>query len=236
MQKLQGRVRRACETYRLIEDADRVAVGVSGGKDSLALLVALAEYRRYSKARFELVALSLDPRFKNEDCDFSRVGALCGSLGVEHEIRRSDLYEVIFLTRREKNPCALCARMRRGALHDMCVARGCNKLALGHHLNDVVETFYMNLFNEGRVAAFAPLTYLSRKDIYAIRPLVFCEEREIAAAVKRAELPVIASRCPEDGVSQRDEIKRFIAQKELEYPGFLRRTFTALQNAHVSGL
>ena len=236
MQQLQGRVRKACEMYSLIADGDRVAVGVSGGKDSLALLVALAEYRRYSKARFELVALSLDPRFMNEDCDFSRVSALCDSLGIEHIIRRSDLYEVIFVTRKESNPCALCARMRRGALHDMCVENGCNKLALGHHLNDVVETFYMNLFNEGRIAAFAPLTYLSRKNITAIRPLVLCEEREIVAAVERAALPVITSRCPEDGVSQRETVKRFIAQKEAEYPGFLHRTFTALQNAHVSGL
>lgn len=229
-------MRKACEMYKLISDGDRVAVGVSGGKDSLSMLVALCEYRRYSKVEFELCALSLDPSFEGQECDYSPITALCETYGVAHEIKRTNLAEVIFDIRKESNPCALCARMRRGALHDMCIEHGCNKLALGHHLNDAVETFYMNLFNEGRVAAFAPITFLSRKNITAIRPMVLCEESEIIAAVARAHLPVIESLCPANGATQRDVIKHFIAQKETEYPGFLHRTFTALQNAHISGL
>ncbi|MDO4565777.1 MAG: ATP-binding protein [Oscillospiraceae bacterium] len=236
MQRLQGRVRKACEMYSLIRDGERVAVGLSGGKDSAALLKALAGYRAYSKTRFELVALTLDPRFFGRDGDYGELSAFCESLGVEHFIKRTNLYEIIFETRKEQNPCALCARMRRGALHDLCLEKGCARLALGHHLNDAVETFYMNLFFEGRLAALAPLSYLSRKDIHLIRPLILASEREVEAAARRAALPVVKSLCPADGNTRREEIKRYIARMEARCPGFLNRSFTALQNAHLSGL
>ncbi len=236
MKRLQSKLRKACEAYRLIEGGDRVAVGVSGGKDSLALLVALCEYRRYAPASFSVTALTLDPCFGGRQTDYGAVTALCARYGVPHIIKRTNLAEVVFEIRREKNPCALCAKMRRGALHDLCLAQGCNKIALGHHLDDAVETFFLNLFYEGRIAAFAPKSYLSRKKLTMIRPLILCEEREIANAAARAALPVVKSACPMDGTSRRQAIKEFIAQKETEYPGFLHRTFTALQNGDVSGL
>ena len=236
MKRLQSKLRKACELYGLIESGDRVAVGVSGGKDSLALLAALCEYRRYAPTPFEIEAVTLDPCFGGREADYSEITALCARYGVPHIVKRTNLAEVIFDIRKEKNPCALCAKMRRGALHDLSVENGCNKIALGHHLNDVVETFFLNLFHEGRIAAFAPISYLSRKNLHLIRPLILCEEREIANAVARSGLPVLKSACPMDGVSQRQTIKQFIVQKETEYPGFLNRTFTALQNGDVSGL
>ncbi len=236
MRQLEGKIRKATECYSLIEDGDVIGVGVSGGKDSLALLSGLSALRGYYPKSFSLVALTLDPRFGNADADFSAVSALCESLGVRHIIKRTNLSEIIFDIRKEKNPCSLCARMRRGALHDLCVENGCNKIALGHNMDDVVETFFMNLFNEGRLAAFAPSTYLSRKNITMIRPLIFCEEREIENAVRRSELPVVKSACPMDGHSERQRLLDFLTEKEKDYPGFLRRTFTALQSGNVSGL
>lgn len=236
MKKLQSKLRKACEIYELIQSGDHIGCGVSGGKDSLALLVALCEYRRYAPTPFDLTAITLDPCFGNRPADYSAITALCESYGVQHLIKRTNLAEIIFDLRREKNPCSLCARMRRGALHDLCKLLGCNKIALGHHLNDVVETFFMNLFREGRIAAFSPKSYLSRKDLWMIRPLILCEESEIANAVARSALPVLKSSCPMDGYSEREEMKKFIRQKESEFPGFLNRTFTALQKADISGL
>lgn len=236
MKKLQSKLRKACEMYELIQSGDRIGCGVSGGKDSLALLVALCEYRRYAPTPFTLTAITLDPCFGGQSADYSAITALCESYGVQHVIKRINLAEIIFDIRQEKNPCALCARMRRGALHDLCKALDCNKIALGHHMNDVVETFFMNLFREGRIGAFSPKSYLSRKDLWMIRPLILCEESEITNAAARSALPVLKSSCPKDGHSEREAMKSFVRQKEIEFPGFLNRTFTALQNADVSGL
>ncbi len=233
---IESRVRRACEMYGMIEDGDSVAVGVSGGKDSVALLCALAGLRRYLPQRFELCAFTLDPCFGGVQTDYSRIADMCRELRVPYSVKRTDIGRVVFEARREKNPCSLCARMRRGVLHDLCVENGAKKLALGHHMNDVVETFFLNLFHEGRVAAFSPVTYLTRKDITVIRPLVMCTEREVEGAVASGGLPVVKSLCPEDGKSERQAIKAFIEEREREYPHFLKRTFTALTNAHVSGL
>lgn len=236
MKRTEGKIRKACEIYNMIDAGDHIAVGVSGGKDSVALLAGLAALRRYYSKDFTLTALTLDPCFGRRPTDYSAITQLCRQYDIEHHIKVTNLGEVIFDIRREHNPCALCARMRRGALHDLCVAHGCNKIALGHHMDDAVETLFLNLFHEGRIAAFAPVTYLSRKDITQIRPLILCTEQEIAADVRRRGLPVVKSACPMDGVSQRQHIKEFIQQKEEEYPGFLHRTFTAMQQADVSHL
>ena len=176
MQKILGYIRRACQEFDLIEDGDRIAVGVSGGKDSLVLLAGLAHMRRFYEKKYELVAITLDPRFGGEDGDYSAVERLCESLGVEFHLIRTDIAEIVFDIRKEDSPCSLCAKMRRGALHDAAKQFGCNKIALGHNNDDAIETFMMNLFKEGRIGCFAPISYLSRKDITMIRPLVFAPE------------------------------------------------------------
>lgn len=235
MKSVEGRVRKACEVYDLLDEGDNIAVGVSGGKDSIALLNSLAGYKRYSRKKYSLTALIVDPGFDNVDTDYSLVVKMCENLEIPVHIRRSNLGEVIFITRKEKNPCPLCARMRRGMLHDMTLAAGCNKIALGHHMNDAVETLFLNLFHEGRLESFKPKTYLSRKNITMIRPLVFCEESQIISYVSRNGLPVVKNRCPADGNTERENIKKFIADKEQEYPGFLKRTFNAMQRGGISG-
>ncbi len=232
---VEGKVRKACDLYELIDDGDHIAVGVSGGKDSVALLHILASFRQYSPKQFSLHALIIDPQFNSTETDYTPLLSLLQSMEIPYSIRRSNLGEVIFEIRNEKNPCSLCARMRRGALHDMAIDAGCNKIALGHHMNDAVETLFLNLFHEGRLESFRPKTYLSRKDITMIRPLVLCEEREIVSYVGRHSLPIVKSRCPKDGHSERERIKQFISDKEKEYPGFLNRTFYALQRGNISG-
>lgn len=235
MQELTGRVRAAADKYKMIEAGDRVAVGVSGGKDSLYLLYALAELRRYYPAPFELVALTADPCFNNRETDFSAVESLCASLNVPYRIRRTNLGRIIFEERREENPCSLCARMRRGILHDMAKAEGCTKIALGHHYDDAVQTFFMNLFYGGRLACFSPKSYLSRKDLTLIRPLVFCEERDIIRAVNRLALPVVKSACPADGVTARRDTADLIASLERDFPDLKAKVMGAMERAHLDG-
>ena len=221
MQEIMGYIRRAVEEYRMIEDGDTVAVGVSGGKDSVALLA--------------LKAVTLDNCFNGEEGDFSPIADLCGSLGVEYILRRTDIGQIIFGERGESNPCSLCARMRRGVLHDTAKANGCNKIALGHHFDDAVETFLMNLFNEGRIGCFSPVSYLSRKDLTMIRPLIFATEREVRNAVNRAGLPVVKSKCPVDGCTERQWTKEFLYDMEKTHPGITKRIFGAIRRGHVSG-
>ncbi|MCQ4897228.1 tRNA 2-thiocytidine biosynthesis TtcA family protein [Anaerotruncus sp. DFI.9.16] len=235
MQEIMGYIRRAVEEYRMIEDGDTVAVGVSGGKDSVALLAGLAGVRRFIGIDFTLKAVTLDNCFNGEEGDFSPIADLCGSLGVEYILRRTDIGQIIFGERSESNPCSLCARMRRGVLHDTAKANGCNKIALGHHFDDAVETFLMNLFNEGRIGCFSPVSYLSRKDLTMIRPLIFATEREVRNAVNRAGLPVVKSKCPVDGCTERQWTKEFLYDMEKTHPGITKRIFGAIRRGHVSG-
>ena len=235
MQEIMGYIRRAVEEYRMIEDGDTVAVGVSGGKDSVALLAGLAGVRRFIGIDFTLKAVTLDNCFNGEEGDFSPIADLCGSLGVEYILRRTDIGQIIFGERGESNPCSLCARMRRGVLHDTAKANGCNKIALGHHFDDAVETFLMNLFNEGRIGCFSPVSYLSRKDLTVIRPLIFATEREVRNAVNRAGLPVVKSKCPVDGCTERQWTKEFLYDMEKTHPGITKRIFGAIRRGHVSG-
>ena len=235
MQELAGRVRAAADRYRMISPGDRIAVGVSGGKDSLALLCLLAELRRYYPAPFTLTALSADPCFGGVQSDYSGIAELCRRLEVPFFVRRTALGKIIFEERREKNPCSLCARMRRGILHNMAKEQSCNKLALGHHFDDAVETFFMNLFNGGSLSCFAPKTYLSRKDLWVIRPLVFCEERDLSSLARRCHLPVVKSRCPADGNTERQRIKERIASLEGDYPDLRAKVMGALQRAGRNG-
>ena len=234
MQKILGYMRRACQEFDLIEDGDKIAVGVSGGKDSLVLLSGLALMRRFYEKKYEVCAITLDPRFGGTETDYSPVERLCEKLDVPFKLVRTDIGEIVFDIRKEPNPCSLCAKMRRGALHDTAKSMGCNKLALGHNNDDAIETFVMNLFQEGRIGCFSPVTYLSRKDLTMIRPLIFAPEREIASAVKKAGYPIVKSQCPVDGSTQREWTKNWLRQMEKEKKGITQRLFGAMKRGHIS--
>lgn len=235
MQHITGAMRRAIEEYHMIAPGDHIAVGVSGGKDSLALLCGLCRLREYLGVPFSITAVSLDPCFEGEPADYAPLQALCAGLQVPLRIQRTDIGNIIFQIRREQNPCSLCARMRRGALHDICNEIGAGKLALGHNWDDAVETFVMNLFQEGRLGCFSPVTYLSRKQITVIRPLVYAAEKDILGAARREGLPVMASRCPADKNTQRERVKQWLSQRDREDHGFSKRLFGAMKRAHISG-
>jgi len=235
MQKLLSHMRAACQQYEMIKEGDRIAIGVSGGKDSMALLAGMANLRRFYPEKFEIVAITLDPRFNNVDGDFSAIEELCKKLDVEYVIKRTQLAEVIFDIRKESNPCSLCARMRRGALHDAAKEHGCNKIALGHHLDDVAETFIMNLFNGGTLDCFMPVTYLSRKDIYMIRPLIFARESDCARVVRKESLPVVKSNCPADGTTERQEVKEMLSSFEKKYGDIRSKILGAMQRKNING-
>ena len=235
MQDLMSRMRAAMEKYDMIAPGDTVAVGVSGGKDSLALLAALHEMQRYYPAPYTLKAVSADPCFFGEPTDFSAVEALCREMGVEYRIRRTELYHIIFETRKEANPCSLCARMRRGILHNMCKEIGANKLALGHHMDDAAETFMMNLLSGGTLGSFRPVTYLSRKDITVIRPMIYAREKDVTRAANKLQLPVIKSPCPMDHESEREQVKNLLKDLEKTYPALHEKIVGAMEKAGTDG-
>ena len=219
----------------MIQDGDRIAVGVSGGKDSVALLQGLLQLKRFIGIDYQVVGITLDPGFGGKFGDYSPIEKLCRRMGAEYLVKRTQIGEIVFDVRQEASPCSLCARMRRGALHDAAKELGCNKIALGHHYNDAVETFVMNLFNEGRLGCFSPVSYLSRKDLTMIRPLVFAPEKDVASAVRKAGLPVIKSVCPVDGATNREKTKEFLREREREDPGFTYRLFGALRRSGLDG-
>ena len=233
LRRLMSLVRKAIDDYNLIEENDKIAVGISGGKDSLTLLYALAGIRRFYPRHFELTAVCVDLGF--EGFDLSPVEQLCRELDVPFHVVHSDIGRIIFEDRKEKNPCSLCAKMRKGALNTAMKELGCNKLALGHHKDDAVETFIMNLFQEGRVGCFQPVTYLSRKDLTMIRPMVMAEESMISAAVHHENLPVVKSKCPADGNTNREKTKEWIRMMDKESKGFKKRLYGALERGHISG-
>ena len=235
MQKLSSLMRAAVDRYNMIEENDRIGVGVSGGKDSLALLAGLAHLKRYYPKKFELVALTADPCFNNMETDFSKLEKLCEDLGVELIIRRTELFKVVFEEMKSQSPCSLCAKMRRGILHDMAKAAGCNELALGHHSDDAAETFLMNLFCAGNIGCFKPVTYLSNKDLWMIRPMILCDESKITALVDKLSLPVVKSQCPMDKNTQRERSKELIRELSKDYPDLKAKLLGAMQRANVSG-
>lgn len=228
-------MRAACQQYEMISEGDRIAIGVSGGKDSMALLAGMANLRRFYPAKFDIVAITLDPRFGGVDTDYSEIEKLCKKLEVEYVIKRTQLAEVIFDIRKESNPCSLCARMRRGALHDAAKEHGCNKIALGHHLDDLAETFIMNLFNGGTLDCFMPVTYLSRKDIYMIRPMIFARESDCARVVRKENLPIVKSKCPADGNTERQEVKEMLSAMEKKYGDVRSKILGAMQRKEING-
>ena len=235
MQRMLGYMRKAIQEFDLIQNGDRILVGVSGGKDSMVLLTGLVRLQRFIGIDYTVVAATLDPRFGGEDTDYSAVAEHCKALGVEYIVKPTDIGQIVFDVRKEDSPCSLCARMRRGALHDLAKALGCNKVALGHHYDDAVETFVMNLFIEGRIGCFSPKSYLSRKELWMIRPMVFAPEKEVRRAAERTALPIVKSKCPVDGHTTREDIKSFLAEKERESDGFKYRLFGAMRRAGIDG-
>lgn len=233
MRRILSHTRAAIDDYNMINDGDKIAVGISGGKDSLMLLKALCELRRFYSAEFQVVAITLDMRFNNQDGDFSEIKKMCDDYGVEYIVKPTDLYEIIFNIRKEPNPCSLCARMRRGILHEAAKEAGCNKIALGHHLDDAAETFLMNLLVESRIGCFAPVTYLSRRDLTMIRPLIYVREREVTAAAERLNLPVVKSGCPANENTKREEIKMLINELSARYGDVPERIIGAMQRGNI---
>ena len=230
MKKTLGCIRKADTDFQLIEDGDHIAVGVSGGKDSLLLLHALSLYRRFSHKHFSLTAVTVTMGL--EPFDLSGISALCAGLDVPYVIRETRIGEIIFSLRREKNPCALCSKMRRAVLASVCREQGCNKLALGHHREDVLETLLMSLLYEGRFRTFHPKTLMSRTGITVIRPLVYLPEFHVKHMLKTLCLPVVSSPCPVDGETKREEMKELLRKLRALYPDAPDRLLHALQQDH----
>ena len=226
MQKLLGLVRRCVDDYHMITPGDKIGVGVSGGKDSLALLVLLAELRKFHPAEFTLEAITIDMGL---GMDYSEVASLCEKLEVPFTQVQTQIAPIIFDYRKEKNPCSMCAKMRRGALNEALLSRGLSKLALGHHYDDAVETFVMNLLFEGRIGCFQPVTDLDRTGIVQIRPMLYIHEKTVDNFVKKQELPVIENRCPVDKNTKREEVKKLVYDLSQQYPDLKERIFGAMQ-------
>lgn len=226
MQKLIGLVRRCVQDYHMIEEGDRIGVGVSGGKDSVALLAFLAELRKYNDKKFEIEAVTIDMGL---GMDYTSMQQLCEALDVKYNLVKTEIGPIIFEHRKEKNPCSMCSKMRRGALNQAILDRGMNKLALGHHYDDAVETFMMSLIYEGRISCFQPVTDLDRTGIIQIRPMLYIHEKSIDSFVKRNDLPVITNRCPVDKYTKREEIKQLVYDLSATYPDLRERIFGAMQ-------
>lgn len=234
MKKVLGCIRKACEDFDLIEEGDRIGVGVSGGKDSLLLLYALALYRKFSKAHFSLVGLTLTMGLS--PMDTSGIRALCDHLEVEYIVRETQIGKVIFEERREKNPCSLCAKMRRGALNELAKEVGCNKVALGHHRDDALETLLMSVLYEGRLHTFQPVQPLEEAGVVQIRPLIYLSEKELIHAQRRLDLPVVKSPCPVDGGTRRAEMKELLDALCKRHPDAREKMLSALLNREQYGL
>ena len=226
-------MRRAVDDYGMIREGDHIAVGVSGGKDSLTLLVGMSELRRFYPIPFTLSAITVDMGFQGSD--YSAIAALCREMKVEYRVERTDIAQIIFEERKEPNPCSLCARMRRGVLHAAAKEMGCTTIALGHHFDDAVETFMLNLFFEGRLGCFSPVTYLSNRDLYMIRPLLYAKEKDVEYFARHNPLPITESLCPEDKHTERENMKQLLRTLERENPGLRHRLFHAMCEGRIDG-
>ena len=233
MQKLLGLLRRCADDYHMIEEGDRIAVGISGGKDSLALLVLMANLRRFYPKPFELQAITIDMGLFG--MDFTPVAALCESLDVPYTRVETQIGPVVFEQRKEKNPCSMCAKMRRGILNETLLKLGCNKLALGHHYDDAVETFLMSLLYEGRISCFQPVTNMDRAGVIQIRPMLYLSEQTVARFAARENLPVVENTCPADKNTKREEVKTLLDHLAKTYPDLRAKVFGAMQRQPLPG-
>ena len=225
--KLIKKLKKAIEDFNLIEDGDKIAIGISGGKDSLTLLYLLSLYKKISPKNFDLIGISLDP---GNGCDFSSVEILSKQLNLEYHIIPTDISNIVFNIKKEKNPCSLCARLRRGMLNSSAKDLNCNKIALGHHKNDAIETLLMSMFYEGRINCFTPKTYLSRMDVTVIRPMVYIDENEIKSFIKDKNIEIVKNPCPADGKTKRQFIKDLTYDLQSEIPDIQINLLKSLTN------
>ena len=225
-QRMLSVMRKGITKYKMIKDGDKIAVGVSGGKDSVTLLKLLAEYKKFAPEKFDLIAILVDLNFENQKTDYTPLINLCEQLGVELFIQKTDIGEIVFQVRKESNPCALCSKMRKGALYSLAKEQGCNKVALGHHSNDLTDTLLLSMFYEGRLSTFAPKSYLDRTDLTLIRPMIMIEEVDIISYSK--DLPITKSCCPANNNTKREYVKTIQTEIAKEIPNVREMLFTAL--------
>ena len=233
LQSITGHIRRAIEDYNMIEDGDKIAVGLSGGKDSLTLLYTLANLRRYYPKKFELIAITVHPgsdTFKTDGLE-----KICKELNVEYIVYNSDLSKIVFDIRKEKNPCSLCANLRRGMLNSVAVEHGCNKVALGHHLDDVIETLLMSMFLNGKIYTFSPVTYLSKSKLTVIRPLIYVYEKDTRALSRELNFPVVGKCCPADGTTKREYMKDLVQSLRHDIPKVRENLIGAIKRSNIPG-
>lgn len=234
LQQVLSYVRKAVDDYHMIADGDNIAVGISGGKDSLTLLYALHGLRRFYPQKFDIHAVTVDLGFGN--LDLSRIESICADeLQIPYTIVKTDIADIIFEQRKESNPCSLCAKMRKGALNEAIKKEGCNKVAYAHHKDDVMETMLMSLIYEGRFHTFSPVTYLDRMDLTVIRPLMYMNEADVIGFVNKNQVPVVKSPCPADGYTKREYVKQLLKKLNQENPGVKERMFTAIQDGGMTG-
>ena len=231
LQQLMSLARQAIDDYHMIENGDRIAVGISGGKDSLTLLYALHGLMRFYPQRFTLCAVTVDLGFDN--LHLEQIKQLCDKLNIPYHIVRTEIAQIVFETRKESNPCSLCAKMRKGALNEAMLAAGCNKIAYAHHKDDFVETMLMSMIFQGKFYAFPPVTLFEDKNLRIIRPLMLVEEPQVKGFVKRQEFPVLKSSCPIDGTTKRAYAKDLVAQLQKDHPGTKERLFHAITEGKI---
>lgn len=225
--KLTSKTRKAAEDFNMISAGDKIAVGLSGGKDSVTLLKILSELKRYYPEKFELIAITVDLAFKNSPTDYTPLKELCKSLGVPFYLVKTEIGEIVFDVRKEPNPCSLCSKMRKGALYNKAAELGADKVALGHHADDLTDTFLLSMFYEGRLSTFPPKLKLEKTGITVIRPMIYLRECEISSYAK-ANLPIVKSECPANKHTKREEVKTIVKDLNKQIPGVRRMIFTAL--------
>lgn len=233
MQRILGYMRKAIDDYNMISDGDRIAVGLSGGKDSTTLLIGLKNLQRFYPKKFELVAVSINPGF--EEFNSELLSNLCNKLDVKFIEEKSHIKEIVFDIRKEKNPCSLCANLRRGIINSVALRENCNKIALGHNEDDVLETFFLNLLYGGSINTFAPSSYMDRSKITLIRPLIYAPEKYIRSFVKRNNIEVMPKVCPIDGVSKREDMKKIIFDLQEDIPNIRANLYGAIKRSTIKG-
>ena len=233
MQRILSYVRKAIDDYNMIEDGDKIAVGLSGGKDSITLLMALKNLQIFYPKKFEVIAISINPGFEFFNSDFLKT--TCEKIGVQYVEEKTHIKEIVFDIREEKNPCSLCANLRRGILNSVAIREGCNKIALGHNEDDVLETFFLNLLYAGNLSTFAPTSYMDRSKITLIRPMIYIPEKEVRKFVKRQSIEVMPKVCPMDGISKRESIKELIAKLVKDIPTVRANVMGAIKRANING-